>query len=113
MSSNLQTGSTATVHDFAADVPGAIMVWTRYEGSPSADGRTWGLMAEDENWLPSAYIVYDLQTDMVLATRDLRTWPDDEREADSVTISPLGNYYLTNLNSIYGLYLADDHKILC
>jgi hypothetical protein len=98
MSYNLQTGATAIVHDFAADAPGAIMVWTRYEGSPSVDGRTWGLMAEDENWLPSAYIVYNLQTDTVLATRDLRTWPDDEREADSVTISPLGNYFLVQMD---------------
>jgi hypothetical protein len=98
MSYNLQTSITATVHDFTADAPGAIMVWTRYEGSPSADGRYWGLMAEDEHWLTSAYIVYDLQTDTVLATRDLRTWPDDERQADSVTISPLGNYFLVQMD---------------
>jgi hypothetical protein len=100
MSYNLQTGVTTTVHDFAADAPGAIMVWTRYEGSPSIDGRYWGLMAEDGNWLTSDYIVYDLQTNTVLATRDLRTWPDDEREADSVTISPLGNYFLVQMDKV-------------
>jgi len=98
MSYDLSTGETAAVHDFAADAPGAVMVWTRYEGSPSADGRYWGLMAEDENWLTSAYIVYNLETDTVLATRDLRAWPDDEREADSVTISPLGNYFLVQMD---------------
>ncbi|MDZ4063893.1 MAG: hypothetical protein U1E22_04415, partial [Coriobacteriia bacterium] len=98
MSYDLSTGETAAVHDFAADAPGAVMVWTRYEGSPSADGRYWGLMAEDENWLTSAYIIYNLETDTVLATRDLRAWPDDEREADSVTISPLGHYFLVQMD---------------
>lgn len=98
MSYNVSTSGTAAVHDFAADAPGAVMVWTRYEGSPSADGRIWGLMAEDENWLTSAYIVYNLDTDMVIATRDLRAWPDAEREADSVTISPLGHYFLVQMD---------------
>jgi len=98
MAYSIQSGEQAVVHDFAADAPGAIMVWTRYEGSPSINGRYWGLMAEDENWLTSDYIVYDLQTNTVIATRDLRTWPDDEREADSVTISPLGDYFLVQMD---------------
>jgi len=99
MSCNTQTGEMATVHEFANDLPGKNgMVWTRYEGSPSFDGRYWGLMAEDENWLASAYLIYDLQTDSVLATRDLTAWPDDERESDSVTISPLGNYFLVQMD---------------
>jgi len=98
MSYHVHTGTTATVHDFATDVPGAIMVWTRYEGSPSVDGRYWGLMAENENWLTSAYIVYDLQTDTVLVTRDLQTWSDDKRETDSVTLSPLGNYFIVQMD---------------
>ncbi|MBN1451895.1 MAG: cellulase family glycosylhydrolase [Anaerolineales bacterium] len=96
MSYNLQTGEQVAVHDFATDLPGQnpVMVWTRYEGSPSLDSRYWGLMAEDQDWLDSAYLIYDLQTDTVIAMRDLRGWPDDEREADSVTISPLGNYFI-------------------
>jgi hypothetical protein len=98
MSYSLRTGETATVHDFAADAPGAIAVWTRYEGSPSADSRYWGFMAEDENWLASFYLVYDLQSDTVVSSRDLRRWPDDAREADSVTISPLGDYFLVQMD---------------
>ncbi len=63
MSYNVQTEEILTVHDFAEDLPGQnlTMVWTRYEGSPSFDGRTWGLMAEDEDWLTAAYIVYHLE----------------------------------------------------
>ena len=96
LSYNLQTGEQITVHDFTVDLPGynPVMVWTRYEGGPSADSRYWGLLAEDQDWLDSAYLLYDLQADAVVATRDLRGWPDDEREADNVTISPLGNYFL-------------------
>ena len=95
---DLRTGTATIIHDFAADAPGAIMVWTRYEGSPSADGRYWGLMAQDKDWNVSFFITYDLQTDTVLATRDLRGWPDDEHQADSVTISPLGNYFLVQMD---------------
>ncbi len=70
------------------------MVWTRYEGSPSMDGRYWGLMAEDDNWLTTAYIVYDLIEDKVISIRDIRNMPEEVREIDSVTISPLGTYFL-------------------
>ena len=97
---NFQSGEQALVHDFAADFPGQnlVAVWTRYEGSPSFDGKTWGLMAEDENWLTSAFLVYDLPSDRVVATLDTRGWPDDAREIDSVTISTLGNYFLVYMD---------------
>jgi len=98
MSYNIVTGEATTVRDFAAEVPGSLMVWTRYEGSPSWDGRYWGLMAEDENWLTSVFLVYDLQTDQVISTLDVRGWPEEAREIDSVTISPLGNYFLAYLD---------------
>jgi len=112
ISYNTQTGETAAVHEFANDLPGKnAMVWTRYEGSPSFDGRYWGLMAQDENWLVSFHIIYDLETDAVLATRDLRDWPDDERSADSVTISPLGDYFLAYMDKYcdYGQLGTDAH----
>jgi hypothetical protein len=100
MSYDVQTGKQATVHDFAGDFPGQNLaaVWTRYEGSPSFDGRYWGLMAEDENWLGVAYLVYDVQEDRVVSTLDTRTWPAQVRESDSVTISPLGNYFLAYMD---------------
>jgi hypothetical protein len=97
---NFQSEEQALVHDFAADFPGQnlVAVWTRYEGSPSFDGQTWGLMAEDENWLTSAFLIYDLPSDRVVATLDTRGWPEDAREIDSVTISPLGNYFLVYMD---------------
>ena len=92
MSCNVETGETALVHDFAADFPGRSLaaVWSRYEGSPSRDGRYWGLMAEDQNWQTVAFVVYDLFDDRVIATREVPDMP----EVDCVTISPLGTYFL-------------------
>ncbi len=100
MSYNLQNEEQVTIHDFAFDFPGQTLsaVWTRYEGSPSFDGKTWGVMAEDENWLTSAFIVYDRPSDRVVATLDTRGWPNDAREIDSVTISPLGDYFLVYMD---------------
>ena len=89
---NVRTGEQAVVHDFAQDFPGESLaaVWTRYEGSPSMDGRYWGLMAENQEWEVVAYLVYDRLQDQVIARRDT----PDHPEVDSVTISPLGTCFL-------------------
>jgi len=99
VSLNIQSGEMTSLHDFKGDLPfEPAMVWTRYEGSPSADGRYWGLMAEDQDWLAAAYLVYDLATDQVVATRLLDGWPAEAREIDSVTISPSGKYFLAYMD---------------
>lgn len=96
MAYNVATSQETLVHDFTADFPGqqVTAVWTRYEGSPSSDGRTWGLMAQDAQWLPMALVVYDQLTDTVIASLDLTGFTQVQREIDTVTISPSGNYFL-------------------
>jgi len=91
MSYRISNGQQQIVHEFTHDFPGQsiIAVWTKYEGSPSFDSRYWGLMAEDQEWMTVALLIYDLDTDQVVAIR--KTPPSD---IDSVTISPLGNYFL-------------------
>lgn len=93
---NITDKTKTLVHDFSNDFPGSkvSMVWTRYEGSPSMDGRYWGLMAENEEWLTDYLLVYDQLSNEIIAQKDLRSYPDSVREIDSVTISPLGNYFL-------------------
>lgn len=100
MSHDVGSGQTAVVHDFAADLPGhdPVAVWTRYEGSPSRDGRWWGLMAQDQDWRASAFLVFDLAFGRVTASLDVRGWPAEAREIDSVTISPLGTYFLAYMD---------------
>jgi hypothetical protein len=96
MAYNVRSGEQSLVHDFDMDFPDQSLaaVWTRYEGSPSLDSRYWGLMAQDQEWLTVALLVYDRVEDRVIATRDMREMSEIEREIDSVTISPLGNYFL-------------------
>jgi hypothetical protein len=96
MSYNIVSGQAQVVHEFAFDLPGQALaaVWTRYEGSPSIDGRYWGLMAQDSNWMTIALLVYDRLVDRVIARRMLSPC-----EIDSVTISPLGNYFLAYLDT--------------
>ncbi len=96
MAYQIGTGKESVVHDFAEDFPGQSLaaVWTRYEGSPSWDGRYWGLMAEDEEWEAVAFLVYDQEADQVVAKLDV-----PEGDPDSVTISPLGDYFLAFFES--------------
>ena len=49
MAYDVRKSLSSVVHDFSADFTRQELgaVWTRYEGSPSADGRYWGFMAQD------------------------------------------------------------------
>ncbi|MBN1262387.1 MAG: hypothetical protein JXB35_17035 [Anaerolineae bacterium] len=99
LSFDLGTGASRVVHDFADDLAGyaAQAVWTRHEGRPSADGCTWGLMAEDASWVPTAFLVYDMASD-VATVRDVRGLHGIEDDVDHVTISPLGAYFLASFD---------------
>ncbi len=89
---DVRDGSTRLVHDWSVDFPGQHLsaVWTRWEGSPSMDGRYWGFMADDESWMPVALLIYDRVAGRAVARRDL----PDTADADSVTMSPLGSWLL-------------------
>ena len=99
VSYRLDTRAASEVHDFARDLPGQELaaVWTRHEGSPSADRRYWGFMAEDGEWLPLAFVVYDRQADQA-TIRDVRGLPGIEEDVDHVTMSPLGTYFLASFD---------------
>lgn len=92
MAYDIQEARQTIIHDFSGDLPGRNIssVSTRYEGSPSSDGRYWGFMALDRDWQARALLVYDQELDQVIARRDLGDGP----EIDSVTISPSGKYFL-------------------
>lgn len=92
MAYNIQTGESSLVHDFSDAFPGHELsaVWSRYEGSPSIDGRYWGFMAQDADWQVIGLLIYDLAEDRIIARRDISGDP----EIDSVTISPHGSYFL-------------------
>ena len=88
---DLASQQATIVHEFLNDFPdqNVGMVWTRYEGSPSRDSRYWGMMAENQDWMTVAYLIYDRVQDKVIASRKVAP-----SEVDSVTISPSGNLFL-------------------
>jgi hypothetical protein len=94
---------THLVHNFAGNLaeitPASKLaaVWTRYEGSPSWDSRYWGLMAENKDWLPVAFLVYDKEQRQV-SVLDLRQVPAAREDVDHVTMSPLGTYLLASFD---------------
>src|SRR3546814_19231052 len=59
-------------------------VWTKSEGSPSADGRYWCFMADTDPFNIRGVFTYDLQTQSVIGARSLSSRPDH------VSISPSG-----------------------
>jgi len=102
MAFHVGSGQQSLVRDFAADFPGQSLaaVWTKNEGSPSADGRYWGFMAEDQDWMTVALLIYDLQTDQVVAKRDMRGVAGVEA-IDNAYVSPLGNYFIADFSDHY------------
>ena len=99
MAYDVAAGQGRVVHDFRADFPrqSVAAVWTKFEGRPSMDTRYWGLMAEDAEWLPIAFVVYDRVSDTV-TQRDMRGVPGIQDDVDHVTISPLGTYFLASFD---------------
>jgi hypothetical protein len=95
MSYDLLEGRISEIRDFANDFPGADVpaVWTRYEGSPSYDTRYWGLIANDSEWNPLAFLIYEIQTNSIV----IKEIPPGY-SIDNVTISPLGNYFLASFD---------------
>lgn len=85
---NVETNVSTTVADFTGKLPwaNATHVWTKSEGSPSADGRYWCFMADTANFAIRGVFTYDLQTHTVLGARTLTSRPDH------VSMSPSGRY---------------------
>ncbi|MDP1696623.1 MAG: hypothetical protein Q8L45_02370 [Xanthomonadaceae bacterium] len=85
---NVETNLSTKVADFTDKLPwsNVTRVWSKSEGSPSADGRYWCFMAETSSFGIRGVFIYDLQTQSVLGTRNLSSRPDH------VSMSPSGRY---------------------
>ncbi|HEX7046981.1 MAG TPA: hypothetical protein VF275_05370 [Gammaproteobacteria bacterium] len=68
--------------------PKAARIWTRWEGSPSRDGRYWAFQVETEDGEPLGLITFDLKEQRILGTFDIR----DVGRPDHISMSPKGNY---------------------
>lgn len=95
---NLTAQERTALRDFSSQFPphGTAYVGTRYEGSPSLDGRYWGLMAQGQMGKTFDFFIYDPAADKIVARRDITP----TESVDSVTISPLGDYFLAHFEPL-------------
>lgn len=82
------SGVTTTAADFAGRLPwsGVTHVWTKSEGGPSADGRYWCFMAENDSFNTLGVFTYDLQLGQVIGTKAMTIRPDH------ISMSASGRY---------------------
>lgn len=85
---DVESNRSRVIADFRGRLPWpqAERAWTRGEGSPSADGRTWCFLAQARDGRTLGAFSYDLGTDEVVATRSLDVAPD------SISASPSGRW---------------------
>lgn len=85
---DVETNTSSTVANFSGKLPwaNAARVWTKSEGSPSADARYWCFQAETQDFRILGVFTYDLQTQSVVGSRAMSNRPDH------VSMSPSGRY---------------------
>jgi WD40 repeat protein len=95
---NVTTKVSRVAADFKARLtarwPAANTAWTKSEGSPSADGRYWAFMVDDEKWHGLGMFTYDLSKDRILATYDFAR--HGKGRPDHVSMSPSGRYVVAS-----------------
>lgn len=104
---DVETGERTQVADFtelqsiagypdANDIrdvwPRAARIWTRWEGSPSRDGRYWAFQVETGDGEPLGLISFDLAASRITGTFDIR----DVGRPDHVSMSPNGNHVVAS-----------------
>ncbi|OGH70159.1 MAG: hypothetical protein A2754_00640 [Candidatus Magasanikbacteria bacterium RIFCSPHIGHO2_01_FULL_47_8] len=98
---NVVTNATWVVGDFSARVKArwstANAVWTKSEGSPSADGRYWAFMVDSGSWSSLGLFTWDMQTDTIIAMYDT-----NGDRPDHLSMSPSGNYVVSSWDSTKG-----------
>lgn len=72
--------------------PGAARIWTKNEGSPSADARYWGLMVETDSFGGLGMITYDMETNTITGVYDYASDGNGIARPDHVSMSPTGDY---------------------
>lgn len=89
---NVSTNVSKVVGNFSGRLPwaNAARLWTKSEGSPSADARYWAFMAETADFKPLGIVVWDRVSDTIVATRGNTERPDH------LSMSPSGEYVVVS-----------------
>lgn len=105
---DISTDTNRIVGDFnvngvKARWPTAARVWTKSEGSPSADGRYWAFMVQTAAFGTLGFITWDRQTDTILAYHDIGSDPGP----DHLSMSPTGNYVVVSWDTAVTVFNRD------
>lgn len=100
MKVDVRTNASSVAVDFQGKLPSwaasATHLWTHSEGSPSADGRYWGFIAYNNSWKVLGYIVWDLQQNKLVGSRQ-----DSPSDLDNASISALGHWFVTTGDKVW------------
>jgi hypothetical protein len=93
---DVASGQTSVAGDFRGRLPWsrAAHVWTKSEGSPSADGRYWAFMVDDEAFDGLGLFVWDKQSDAILGTYDFAA--RQKGRPDHVSMSQTGEFVVAS-----------------
>ncbi|MET1256755.1 SGNH/GDSL hydrolase family protein [Aliikangiella maris] len=72
----------------------AARIWTKSEGTPSADGRYWGFQVETKDFKPLGLIIWDKLEDKVIASWEFAKY--GVGRPDHTTMSPSGEYIVAS-----------------
>ncbi|MBD8524838.1 hypothetical protein [Pseudomarimonas arenosa] len=97
------SNQSTQVANFAGRLPwsGVAHIWTKSEGSPSADSRYWCFQAETSSFGFRGVFTYDLQTDTILGTRSASDFGN--HRPDHLSMSASGRWCVTShINGLGG-----------
>ncbi|WP_057658928.1 hypothetical protein [Pseudoxanthomonas dokdonensis] len=91
---DVRTNSYSIAADFKGKLPAwgnsAAHIWTKSEGSPSADSRYWGFQVENSSFGLLGYMVWDLQNNRLVGSRQ------DSQRPDHSSMSAAGRWFVTS-----------------
>ena len=97
LSLDVRTNTHTVAADFNGKLPSwassAAHIWTKSEGSPSADARYWGFQVENSNFGLLGYIVWGMQENRLVGSRQ------DSSRPDHSSMSASGRWYITSSDS--------------
>jgi hypothetical protein len=90
----VSSNTSSVIGNFSGRLPwaGAARMWTKSEGSPSADGRYWAFMVETSGFSPLGFVVWDRFNDQIVSSRANSIRPDH------LSMSASGNYVVVSWN---------------
>lgn len=96
---DVRNNQSSTVVDFRGKLPSwassAAHIWTNSEGSPSANGRYWGFVVYNSGWDVLGYIVWDLQQNKLVGSRQ------SSGGVDNGSISASGRWFVVSGNGVW------------